>query len=110
MTLNDYQKLAYRTFKQGTHDFNLNHVALGVCGEAGEFADCIKKHTIYKQPLDTVNALEELGDLLWYVSVAAHELGFNLTEVAVVNITKLNKRYPEKYTDTLAQMRLDKDA
>jgi NTP pyrophosphatase (non-canonical NTP hydrolase) len=34
----------------------------------------------------------ELGDVLWYVSVLAGELGFDLQEVAKMNLQKLRDR------------------
>lgn len=107
-TLNEYQTLALRTAKRGFVQHDLIHVALGLSGEAGEFADAIKKNIIYKQPLDDANAAEELGDLLWYVALGAAALGLTLEDVANLNVTKLQQRYPQKYTDELAAMRLDK--
>lgn len=86
----------------------LAHTALGLTGEAGEFADAVKKHLIYGKPLDTVNLKEELGDLLWYVALGAETLGVSMGELAQQNIDKLKKRYPEKYTDEHASLRLDK--
>jgi NTP pyrophosphatase (non-canonical NTP hydrolase) len=106
--LNNYQQLADRTAKHGDFNFDLMHAALGLTGEAGEFADCIKKHLVYGKELDRVNAKEELGDLLWFVALAATTLGVDLQTLAEENIEKLSKRYPEKYSDELAGKRLDK--
>jgi NTP pyrophosphatase (non-canonical NTP hydrolase) len=85
------------------------HAALGLTGEAGEFADCVKKHLVYGKELDKWNAREELGDLLWFVALAATTLGIDLSEVADENIAKLKLRYPESYSDELAGARLDKE-
>ena len=108
MKLNEYQTLALRTAKRGSFEHDLNHVALGVAGEAGEFADAVKKHTIYNKAFDYENAAEELGDLLWYVALGCETLGITMSQVAERNIRKLRERYPEKYTDELAAQRLDK--
>lgn len=97
-----------RTAKQGDTAFNLNHSALGLAGEAGEYADAIKRHTIYGKELDVANAIEELGDALWFVALGCTTLGVTIEDVALANIHKLAARYPEKYTDELASARLDK--
>ena len=55
-----YQTLALRTAAPMDAVDDLMHAALGLSGEAGEFADCIKKHLAYGQPLDKANAAEEI--------------------------------------------------
>ena len=72
--------------------------SLGLAGEAGEFADIMKKHYGHGHPLDKAVAMKELGDVLWYVAVLAEKLGYDLSEVATVNINKLKLRYAEKFT------------
>jgi NTP pyrophosphatase (non-canonical NTP hydrolase) len=109
MNFDQYVTLAGRTAKMSDDLlFNLNHAALGVAGEAGEFVDSVKKSLIYNRPVDTENLQEELGDMLWYIALAAASLGVSLDKIAADNIAKLQKRYPEKYTDELAAARLDK--
>lgn len=107
--MDKYQEAAMRTAKAGDPAFNLTHAALGLTGEAGEFADAIKKTVIYNKPLDQDNAIEEIGDILWYCALACSALGVKMGDVANYNIGKLAARYPEKYTDELAAMRLDKE-
>jgi NTP pyrophosphatase (non-canonical NTP hydrolase) len=105
---NEYQKLAIRTAKQQNQEYDLMHSAFGLSGEAGEFADAVKKCLVYGKPLDKANAFEELGDILWYVALACETLGVDMSEIAQQNISKLKLRYPEKYSDALAIERLDK--
>jgi NTP pyrophosphatase (non-canonical NTP hydrolase) len=98
MTLNEYQALAQRTsnraLAQKGHLFN---GVLGLAGEAGECADLLKKH-YYQDGRNFVDDLEdELGDVLWYVAETAKALGLTLEEVAVRNVEKLKKRYPEGF-------------
>jgi NTP pyrophosphatase (non-canonical NTP hydrolase) len=100
-----YQRMAIRTASPRDP---LTHTALGLTGEAGEYADAVKKHLIYGKPLDTENLKEELGDILWYVALAAQILGTTMSDLAAANIAKLKLRYPEKYTDEQAALRLDK--
>lgn len=98
MTLNEYQALAQRTSNRALdgkgHLFN---GVLGLAGEAGECADLLKKH-YYQDGRNFVDDLEdELGDVLWYVAETARALGLTLEEVAVRNVEKLKKRYPEGF-------------
>lgn len=111
MNFQEYQEKAMRTAKkEGTDEkFDLMHAAMGLAGEAGEFTDCVKKHLVYGQELDSKNAIEELGDLLWFVALGCKTLGVTMEQVASQNIEKLQKRYPEKYSDLHAKERLDKN-
>ena len=109
MNFEQYQAAAVRTLKRGdSQQFDLNHMALGVAGEAGELVDCIKKHTAYGKPLDEENLAEEIGDALWYLANICNLMDWDLESIAYNNIAKLKKRYPEKYSDALAITRLDK--
>ncbi|MCE2713149.1 MAG: nucleoside triphosphate pyrophosphohydrolase family protein [Cryomorphaceae bacterium] len=108
MTFDEYKQLAMRTKKDGDFNFDIKHSVYGLSGEVGEFADCIKRWQIYGKELDRENAREEIGDILWFVALAANALGCSLDELAQENINKLARRYPEKYTDELANARIDK--
>lgn len=95
---------------QNIHTVRLLHAAMGLCTEAGEFLDMLKKHILYGKPLDEVNLKEELGDKLWYTALALDELKSTFGEVMEVNIAKLRARYPNKFTETDAINRdLDKE-
>jgi len=78
--------------------FRLLHGAMGLCTEAGEFQDALKKALFYKQPLDLTNLGEELGDVLWYCGILCDALGLSMNSVLQKNIAKLEKRYPEKFS------------
>lgn len=104
-----YQRQANRTAKKGPDlNYNLNHAALGLAGEAGEFVDAVKKSVIYGKPLDVANLREEMGDLLWYIALACDALGVTMQDIAQENVNKLKRRYPDAYSDELAGARLDK--
>ena len=91
---------------QETH---LWHMATGVAGEGGELLDAIKKHVIYRKPLDRENVIEELGDLEFYMCAIREELGISREEVLDANIAKLSERYKKlQYSDDGAQARADK--
>lgn len=109
MNADDYVALAMRTAKDmGTHKLNLIHAAMGMSSDAGEFVDCVKKYAIYGKALDVDNALEEIGDVLWFCALACRTIGASMSAVMAENINKLAKRYPEKYTDEAAIARADK--
>jgi NTP pyrophosphatase (non-canonical NTP hydrolase) len=63
---------------------------------------------IYGKKLDVANVKEEIGDIMWYIALLCRTLEFDLDEILEENIAKLQKRYPEKYTDHHAVTRLDK--
>lgn len=65
---------------------------LAMCGESGEAAEKVKKAWRDSTELDKVATLRELGDVLWYVTAAARDLGFSLEDVAQANIDKLRDR------------------
>lgn len=112
LTLDQYQQLAARTAKPlPTLGEDLVHASLGITTENGEFSDVVKRHVIYGKdlgPVEAENLGEELGDILWYVSLAATKLNLSLGDIAKANVAKLSKRYPEKYTDQDALARADK--
>lgn len=85
------------------------HMAVGVAGEAGELLDCVKKHVIYNKPLDRVNAVEELGDIEFYLENLRQSLGITREETIHQNRLKLGVRYSSgSYSDRQAQERADK--
>jgi NTP pyrophosphatase (non-canonical NTP hydrolase) len=66
---------------------------LGLCGEAGEVADLIKKSRYKGIPLDNASLLMELGDVLWYAELVCQCLGVTREQVEALNIAKLEARY-----------------
>lgn len=80
----------------------LDHAADGICTEAGEFKDVLKKWKYYGKEIDGINLLEELGDLCYYIGLACDELGVTFDYIQKTNIEKLQKRYPEKFDEKMA--------
>jgi NTP pyrophosphatase (non-canonical NTP hydrolase) len=96
MTLNEYQNEAGKTALYPNRGSNLHYPVLGLCGEAGEIAEKVKK-----LERDRNNVMDdewknemrkELGDVLWYVSQVAAELGLDLESVGQMNVEKLRSR------------------
>lgn len=79
------------------HDYLLNviYAAMGMCGEAGEASELIKKYAYHGHTIDTEHLARELGDVLWYVSYMAHLFGYPLGKIMAMNQEKLAKRYPD---------------
>ena len=99
ITLDRYQNLANRSAGAGGKgDRRLMVAALGLSGEAGEFANLVKKMTAHGHPFDPASLKDELGDVLWYLAEAATAAGLDLNEIAQENVDKLLKRYPEGFS------------
>ena len=98
MTINEYQQLAMRTLNPALSekDVLINGV-MGLCGEAGEAIDIVKKHLAQGHPLDREALLKELGDVAWYLAETTYALGSDLESVLAGNIEKLRRRYPEGF-------------
>jgi NTP pyrophosphatase (non-canonical NTP hydrolase) len=95
--------------KDPSFPFMALHAAIGVCGEAGELGDAIKKFAVYGKPIDRENIIEELGDLRFYMQAAMNLWGITEYEVLQGNANKLGKRYVGlQYSDEAAQARADK--
>ena len=98
MTVNEYQKLAMVTLNPdlSKRDVLINGV-MGLCGEAGEAIDLVKKHLAQGHELDREGLIKELGDVAWYLAETATALDVELEEVLLQNIEKLKRRYPEGF-------------
>ena len=96
VTFEEYQKKSRKTAKYPDVGSNFVYPTLGLAGEAGEVADKIKK--IIRDdggevlPEKKKEIEKELGDVLWYVSQIATELGLSLEDIAEKNIEKLYSR------------------
>lgn len=99
LTLNEYQSMALETAIY-PEEFKVVYPTLGITGEAGEVSDKIKKLIRDKgyrggwieSDKDREDIALELGDVLWYVATLAHDIGFTLEQVAMLNYFKLQKR------------------
>jgi NTP pyrophosphatase (non-canonical NTP hydrolase) len=67
---------------------------LGLSGEAGDAAGCIKK-TLFHDNDQTLGIKENLGDCLWYIAAICNHQGWTLEELMKENVDKLKSRYPK---------------
>ena len=76
---------------------NVLYPVLGVCGEAGELAEKLKKCLRDKDGQiageDHRLMVKEVGDVLWYLSAVCRELGISLEHAAKVNLEKVDGRH-----------------
>lgn len=97
MTFEEYQSEASQTALYPRRLENLEYPTLGLAGEAGEVANIVKK--IQRDAGGVITdetrgkLKDELGDVLWYISACADELGLTLSEIAEYNVNKLAKRH-----------------
>jgi NTP pyrophosphatase (non-canonical NTP hydrolase) len=96
MNFREYQKKSRQTAIYPQAGKNYIYPTLGLAGESGEVAEKIKKVIRDKEgkiDRETRGEIEkELGDVLWYVSQIASELGLSLENIAKNNIRKLYDR------------------
>lgn len=96
MTFDEYQRRSRTTAQYPNAGNNFLYPTLGLCGESGEVAEKIKK--VVRDDGGVVGEerrqeiAHELGDVLWYVSQIAAELGLSLDAVAARNLEKLSSR------------------
>ena len=104
-----YDNFVYAIFKQDEHYKMLSHAARGICTEAGEINDTIKRHLDYEKELDIRNLVEELGDLRFYIQAIMNIYGIDEQAILQHNATKLIVRYPNlTYSNEDAVERKDK--
>ena len=97
MTMNNYQTLAARTINDELNAREKYHHALhGMVGEIGELHSLYQK-TYQGHEIDREHAKKELGDLLWFIAEYCTANGWDLGEIAQMNIDKLKARYPEGF-------------
>ncbi len=90
-----YQDFVVST-KRYSRDYAVIYPALGLASEAGEVAGKVKK--VLRDAagqLDVEQAskiIDELGDVLWYVTCLIDDLGYTLDEVIERNTAKLEAR------------------
>ncbi len=100
MNLKEYQKrveefAVYPDSGKGSIQA-VTYTALGLNGEAGEFAEVLKK--VMRDSYGNIDSkakqafAKELGDVFWYLARCAAELGFDLENIASANIEKLTSR------------------
>ena len=96
MDFSEYQEQSRRTATYPHAGEDMTYPALGLCGEAGEVAEKVKKTLRDDGGVLSAERREalsrELGDVLWYLAQLATEAGLDLEEIAAENLDKLFSR------------------
>ena len=82
---------------QGFSSERLLTASVGMCAEAGEFTEIIKKTIFQGKPVTEENLFHlkrEMGDIMWYFMQACIALDVSPEEIIEMNVDKLKSRYP----------------
>jgi len=96
LTFKEYQKRSRETAIYPEIEKGFVYPAFGLAGETGEVMETIKK--IFRDSSGQINEetrerlVKELGDVLWYLSNLATELGLSFEDIAKGNLEKLASR------------------
>lgn len=110
MDANEYQYRALSTLMPlySTKEA-LVYCVLGLAGESSKVSEHIKKWVYHGHALDKTMLKFFLGHVLYHIAVAAHKLGYTLSEVMEYNLDKLTDRYPEGFTQECSRNRDNND-
>lgn len=97
-SLKEYQELCKVTAKKfETSEKEILTWGLGIAGEAGDVASCIKK-TFAHDNDQRVGIKENIGDTLWYAAMICNFFGWEMQAILNENLEKLKKRFPQGFT------------
>jgi NTP pyrophosphatase (non-canonical NTP hydrolase) len=95
MNWDEYQSFVV-TSKKYDSSFAILYPVLGLASEAGEVAGKLKKTLRdFNGKIDEEQRnklIDEISDVLWYVTACVDDLGFTLEELAEYNYTKISGR------------------
>jgi NTP pyrophosphatase (non-canonical NTP hydrolase) len=91
LTLNEYQKGAEKTAVYPTKHA-LEYLTLGLSSEVGELNGKVAKYYRKDGVYPRAEVLDELGDVLWFVSELARVHNTSLQVLAEKNLSKLADR------------------
>jgi NTP pyrophosphatase (non-canonical NTP hydrolase) len=96
--LKDYQLLCKKTARKfKIPETEILTWGLGITGEAGDVASCIKK-TFAHDNDQREGIRENLGDVFWYAAMICNFFEWDMQEILDENVDKLTKRYPKGFT------------
>jgi len=102
--LNEYQEACKRTSKKfASPETEIATWGLGIAGEAGDVASCIKKTFAHKNDSVKDGIKENIGDMMWYAAMICNFFGWGLEDCLQGNVNKLKVRYPDGFSFGNAQ-------
>ena len=107
MNANRYMRDSLRTADRSNMDRLKLECALGLCGEAGEVAEQVKKHFFHGHELDKRHITKFFNHvaLVQFMAVLCDAIGSDLDTVMEENLKKLEQRYPEGFDPYRSQHR-----
>ncbi len=97
MTFDEYQVAAMRTCGCASGVDKIIHGVLGLNSEAGEVSGILQK-VYLGQDISTEYLMKELGDCMWMIAEICTAIDCTIEEVCEMNIEKLQKRYPDRFS------------
>jgi NTP pyrophosphatase (non-canonical NTP hydrolase) len=99
MNLKEYQEFCKKTAKKfDDSEKEIFTWGLGITGEAGDVASCIKKTFAHSNNNQEEGIKENIGDTLWYAAMICNFFGWDMDKVLEENKKKLEARYPKGFT------------
>lgn len=92
MRFADFQLWVKGRWSANPRPENLAIMALGLCGEAGEVSEPIKKQIRGSKPVDREALALELGDVIHYATAIANHFALDMETVLGLNVAKLEAR------------------
>jgi hypothetical protein len=74
------------------------HAAIGIATEGTELIEALYTSISNNIELDTVNILEEMFDVFWYMCIGHDAMNASIEQTLSVGFEKLRNRYPDKFT------------
>jgi NTP pyrophosphatase (non-canonical NTP hydrolase) len=95
MEIKEYQERAIATAIYGVGNAII-YPTLGICGEAGEVSEKVKK-TLRDSSGEfsdekKLEIAKEIGDVIWYCNALARDIGYDLESIMIMNLHKLESR------------------
>jgi len=104
--LEEYQKFVKKVAKKFKNPSEeIMTWGLGITGEAGDVASCIKKTFAHGND-QKAGIRENIGDTFWYMAAISNFFGWDIEEIIGENMVKLKKRYPKGFTNIKAKRKM----
>lgn len=103
----DYAHSAFPApkFKMKPSELEMLHAILGIISEGGELLQMFFERKAAGLAIDRTNAVEEGGDLFWFMQLLIKSQNSTMEEMMQMNILKLLERFPDGYSAEMALVR-----
>lgn len=96
ISLDDYRRDAMRTYPyELARNERRDYAAMKLVEEAAEVVALVNKAQYQNESYTREEMRDELGDVLWALTVNATEHGLTLEEIMLANMAKRSVRYPK---------------